>query len=337
MDFRELRFGIEIETVGRTREVVANAIHSAVGGTVRYVGGGTYDPWEVTDPAGRIWKVMGDASLVNAPPHLRAEVVSPVLEYQDLERLQEVVRAVRARGAKVDDKCGIHVHVDASRFDGKKLGILAKIVYKQEPLILSALGVAQERLQRYTRPIPPSLIAKIERERPQTKEQLNRIWYGYHNTAPMHYDSTRYHGVNLHNVWYRGTIEFHWFEATLHAGKVKAYIQFVLAVAAKALNARGASSQKRTLDPTCARYDFRVFLLRLGFIGEEFKTARKHLLERMTGDSAFKRGRPLPQHDATGDPQKVAADTTSGTTPGAGLDVRPSDFEATGEPGEVTQ
>jgi hypothetical protein len=45
-----------------------------------------------------------------------------------------------------------------------------------EPMILSALGVAQERLLRYTRPIPPSLIAKIERERPQTKEQLNRIW-----------------------------------------------------------------------------------------------------------------------------------------------------------------
>ena len=81
MDFRELRFGIEIETVGRTREVVANAIHSAVGGTVGYVGGGAYDPWEVTDPAGRIWKVMGDASLVNVPQHLRAEVVSPVLEY----------------------------------------------------------------------------------------------------------------------------------------------------------------------------------------------------------------------------------------------------------------
>ena len=39
---------------------------------------------------------------------------------------------MRARGAKVDDKYGIHIHVDASRFDGKKLGILAKIVYKQE-------------------------------------------------------------------------------------------------------------------------------------------------------------------------------------------------------------
>ena len=327
MDFRELRYGIEIETVKRTREAVARAIHSVVGGTVRYIGGGTYDPWEVQDPSGRRWKVMGDASLTNGPHQLRAEVVSPVLTYQDLPQLQEVVRAVRRCGAKVDDKCSIHVHIDASPFDGKKLGNLAKIVYKQEPLILAALGVAQERLARYTKPVSPDLIAKIERRRPRTTEQLNRIWYGYHNTAPMHYDSSRYSGVNFHSLWYRGTLEFRWFESCLHAGKVKAYIQFVLAIAAMALNARGASSQKREFNPASARYDFRCFLLRLGFIGDEFKTARKHLLERMTGDSAFKRGRPLPPTDATCDPQKVAANTTNGTTPGAGFDVRPSGFE----------
>lgn len=337
MDFRELRYGIEIETVKRTREVVARAVHSVVGGEVRYVGGGTYDPWDVIDRGGRRWRIMGDTSLSNVPHHLRAEVVSPVLTYSDMGELQEVVRAIRRCGAKVDDKCGIHIHVDASPFTGKRLGILAKIVYKQEPLILSALGVEQERLHRYTRPISPDLIAKIERQRPQTTQQLNRIWYGYYNSAPMHYDSTRYHGVNLHNVWYRGTIEFRWFEATLHAGKVKSYIQFVLAVAAKALNARGASSQKRTLDPASARYDFRVFLLRLGFIGEEFKTARKHLLERMTGDAAFKRGRPVPKpKESGGGDGKADATLTNGTTPGAGLDVRPSGFQETGPQEEST-
>jgi hypothetical protein len=50
MDLRELRFGIEIETVGRTRQVVAEAIRTVVGGTVRHVGTpASYDPWELTD------------------------------------------------------------------------------------------------------------------------------------------------------------------------------------------------------------------------------------------------------------------------------------------------
>jgi hypothetical protein len=105
--------------------------------------------------------------------------------------------------------------------------------------------------------------------------------------------------VNLHNVWYRGTVEYRWFEATLHAGKIRSYVQLCLAISAKALNARSAASSKRTFSAESARYDFRVFLLHLGMIGEEFKTARQHLIEKMPGSSAFKNGRPKPQAPTT--------------------------------------
>ncbi|MFI4912341.1 MAG: amidoligase family protein [Sedimentisphaeraceae bacterium JB056] len=289
MDLRDIKFGIEIETVKQSRERIAWAIHSIVGGTVSYVGEPScYDPWEVKDISGRRWKVMADSSLSNVPFNLRAEVVSPVLSYEDLEQLQEVVRAVRRCGAKINRQCGIHIHIDASHFDGRRLGNLAKIVYKQEPLILHALGIRQNRLQRYTKPVSDNLIRQIESSRPRTKDELNRIWYGYENNRPHHYDSSRYHGVNLHNVWYRGTVEFRWFEGTLHAGKIKAYIQFCLALAAKAINARSASSRKREFSAESAKYDFRVFLLHLGLIGAEFKTARMHLMKNMPGSAAWK-------------------------------------------------
>jgi hypothetical protein len=293
MHLQQLHFGIEIETIGRTRERVARAIQTVISGEVRFHGG-TYDSWEVTDANGRIWKIVSDSSLTSVSPPLRAELVSPVLSYDDIPRLQEVIRAIRHAGSRVDQHCSVHIHVDATPFDGRSLSNLAKIVYKQEALILAALGISQERLHRYTRPINPHLIEQIERHRPRTRDELNRIWYGYHNFRPEHYDSTRYHGVNLHNVWYRGTVEFRWFEGTLHAGKIKAYIQLVLAVAARALTGRTASSRRRVLDGQSARYDFRVFLLRLGLIGDEFKTARKHLLAALPGDSAFRRGRPTP-------------------------------------------
>ena len=311
MDLRELHFGVEIETVRRTRKRVAEAIQSVVGGSVTHPGRpGFFDPWEVADAQGRTWKVVSDGSLSHVPSHLRAEVVTPVLAYGDIPTLQEVIRAVRKCGAKVDTHCGIHVHVDARPFDGRTLGNLAKTVYKQEPLILAALGVTENRQQTYTRPVRDDLIRDIERHRPRTTHELNRIWYGYHNRRPQHFDGTRYHGVNLNNVWYRGTVEFRWFEATLHAGKVKAYIQLVLAVATKALNGRAASSRKRRFDPQSARYDFRVFLLHLGLIGEEFKTARKHLLAALPGDSAFRRGRPAPEA-----PTAVEAETSTDVGP----------------------
>ncbi|MCE5322355.1 amidoligase family protein [bacterium] len=296
-DLRDLKFGVEIETIGKTRETAAKAIQSVVGGEVSHVASpSSYDPWEVKDAHSRIWKVVADASLTSVASNLRAEVVSPVLSYEDLPVLQEVVRALRKCGLRVDQNCGMHIHADSSAFTGKTLANLAKIMFKQEPLILTALGVSERRLHQYTKPISAEFIAKLEHSRPRTLEQVNRLWYGHLNTCPTHYDNTRYNCLNLHNVWYRGTVEFRMFEATLHAGKVKAAVQFVLAIAAKALNSRAASSRKREFDPNSAKYDFRIFLIHLGLNGDEFKTARMHLLHAMPGDAAFKRGRPKPKN-----------------------------------------
>jgi len=290
MDLRNIRYGIEIETLGQTRRDVANAIQSVVGGSVTYAGG-AYDAWQVTDLRNRVWKAVTDAS-INAPRDLQAEVVSPVLNYDDLEQLQAVVRAIREAGARVDTSCGIHVHCDASGLDGRGLANLAKMVYKQEPLIFHALGVTAGRQARYTRPVEDALIGRIAENRPTTRDEMNATWYGYHNGSPAHYDASRYHGLNLHSAWYRGTVEFRYFESTLHAGKIKAYVQFCLAITAKATNARAATTAKREFNATSAKYDFRCWLLRLGLIGDDFKTARLHLMANMPGSAAWKNGRP---------------------------------------------
>ncbi len=284
--FDGLTFGIEIETIGIARVAAAQAVRAVVGGVVT----GDHKV-RVTMEDGRSWMVVPDASL-SCDGYLQSEVVSPILQYQDLEMVQSVVRSLRAAGARVDKTCGIHIHVGAAPFDGKAIARLAKMVYKQEALVLHALGVQSRRLANYAKPIDPGFIQRLEAGRPATKEEMNQLWYGYQNHNPTHYDGTRYHGVNLHNVWYRGTVEFRWFEGTLHAGKVKAYIQLVLAIARKALTARSATAKnRRPFDPASAKYDFRVWLLNLGMIGDEFATARLHLLGGMPGDAAFKRAR----------------------------------------------
>jgi len=298
---QNLTFGIEIETIGRTRNAVAKSIQQVVGGRIEHIAD-VYDTWQVVDNRGRAWQTKSDASL-SASRSQQAEVVSPILRYEDMDELQEVVRSIRRCGAKVDASCGIHIHVGSAPFDAKALTNLVKMVNKQERLIEYALGVSETRRSRWCRSIDESFIQNLERRRPRNLDAINAAWYGRHNNRPQHYDSSRYRGVNLHSVWFRGTIEFRWFDATLHAGKVKAYIQFILALANKALSSRSASSSKRTFDPSTAKYDFRVFLLRLGMIGDEFKTARLHLLSRFEGSSAWKHGRPAQ----TTNPTRLAA------------------------------
>jgi hypothetical protein len=292
MNMQEMKFGIEVELIRLERRSAAEAIQSVVGGSIAH-DGGVYDCYSVTDLRGRKWKVVRDSSLISVPSHLQAEVVSPILIYEDIPQLQEVIRALKRAGAERDKNCGVHVHLDASVFNAQKLANFAKIFYKQENLILHAFGVKRRRLQQYTRPLNDDFIRQIETRKPKTRDELNRIWYGYHNTHPQHYDSSRYQTVNFHNVWYRGTLELRLFESTLHAGRIKSYLQFALCLGMKALNSKAASSKKREFDPASAKYDFRVFLISsLKMNGPEFKTARYHLLKNMPGDAAWKNGRP---------------------------------------------
>ena len=300
---QDIRFGIEIETTRLSREQCARAIHSVVGGELIHYG------MRVQMEDGRIWKAVSDGS-IRSTNGRSAEVVSPICHYSDIEQVQQIVRALRAAGARVNSSCGIHVHCDFGAFshDGKNAAKtvrnLAKMVHKNDELITAALGISATRRDIwdgwcwYTK---TSFVDAISNERNLTLERLRAHWYaqpgrGNRGTceygSTSHYNGSRYHGLNLHNIWFRGTVEFRWFEATLHAGEVKSYIQLCVCLAAKALNSRSASAAKRPVRTESSKYDFRCFLLELGMKGDEFKTARLHLTKNLTGDTAYKGERP---------------------------------------------
>lgn len=117
-------------------------------------------------------------------------------------------------------------------------------------------------------------------------EQIERQWYNGASGRNDHYDNSRYHALNLHSVFSKGTIEFRMFNSTLHAGEVKSYIQLCLAISHQALVQRTAS-RSRTQSSN-EKYTFRTWLLRLGMIGDEFKTARQHLLKNLDGNIAWR-------------------------------------------------
>jgi hypothetical protein len=284
---RTLRFGIEIETVGLRRKQLAQAIHSVVGGVIH--DGAGADAWQVTDTRGRGWRVVPDGSLSDAGNS--GEIVSPILGYEDIEQLQNIVRAVRRAGARADLSTGIHIHVDGSRFAVGHVINLVKFVHKQERLLEHVFAAHPDR-GFYCKPIDPVFLGRLEAAKPRTMSDLRQAWYGSWDVQPDRFHGSRYRGLNLNSLFFRGTIEFRYFNGTLHAGEVKAYVQLVLALAAKAISAKAAHSKRRAFNPATAKYDFRVVLLRLGLIGEEFKTARLHLTKRLAGTAAWKHGRP---------------------------------------------
>ncbi len=298
---RTQRFGIEIEMTGITRERAAQVIAGYFGTTSSYRGG-VYGAYEATDRQGRIWKVVSDASITcqkknghggksMAGRDYSCEVVSPILTYGDIADLQEVVRQLRHAGAFTNKSCGIHIHVDASKHTPQTLTNLVNLMAQKEDILYRALQIAPDRLE-YCEKVNERLLAVINRRKPQTLAQLADAWYADTDEADSrtaHYNPSRYRGLNLHATFTKGTIEFRLFNSTTHAGEIKGYIQFCLALSQQALKQSKASCRRSVTDNE--KYCMRCWLLRLGLNGDEFKTCRHHMTKNLTGDSAWRHGR----------------------------------------------
>lgn len=85
-----------------------------------------------------------------------------------------------------------------------------------------------------------------------------------------------------------GRLDFPWFPNYTSPEEVKAYMHFISALCEMAKTQKRITAKEKTVDNE--KYAFRCFLLRLGFIGDEYKAERKILLRNLTGSSAFKSG-----------------------------------------------
>ena len=83
-------------------------------------------------------------------------------------------------------------------------------------------------------------------------------------------------------------VSFPWFPATPTPDEMKAYDTFICKLCEMARNQKRINATEKPTDNE--KFAFRCFLLRLGFIGAEYKTARKILLKNLSGSSAFRNG-----------------------------------------------
>lgn len=83
-------------------------------------------------------------------------------------------------------------------------------------------------------------------------------------------------------------LNFPWYPKTEDSEEVKYYLQFTERLCKMAIERNRVTSEPKKSENE--KYDFRCFLLRLGFIGEEYKGFRKFMMRNLTGNAAFKNG-----------------------------------------------
>ena len=297
------KFGIEIEFTGITRTRAAEVAKEHLNGRIDYRG---YN--HVVAPDGRVWKFVSDGSItcqkksggriISASDDHAVELVSPILSYHsDIKVLQELVRKLRRAGGFTNNTCGIHIHLNGADHTPRSIRNFVNIIASKNDLLYKALQVAPER-QRYCKKLDEYLVTEMNRRNPTTFPQIKNIWYGnFQSNQTYRYNASRYYFLNLHS-FFRGTpgtgastVELRGFNGVLHAGKVRAFICLALALNAQALSQTSASSRKSQAENE--KFAMRVYLNRIGFIGDDFKSCREHLYKHLDGNAAWRYGRDL--------------------------------------------
>ena len=303
-EMKKQTIGVEVEMNNITRKEAA--MHAATFfGTGRYEDTARrngYYTWSAWDAQGREWKFQRDVSIAG-PDDEKCEMVTPILAWDDIETLQELCRQLRHKGAKSDATrgCGVHIHIGANGHTPQTLRNLANIMASHEDLLTAALNLDTSRINRYCRTVNRVFLSRVNQKKPKTMSALADLWYNTQNASygrDQHYNDSRYHMLNLHATFTKGTVEFRLFQfdaptadrkGGIHAGQLKSYIQLCLALSQMAKTVRTASAKPQQRENP--KYAMRTWLLRLGFIGDEFKTARDLFTNRLEGDAAFRNGR----------------------------------------------
>jgi len=275
-------FGVEIEyTNSVPRDHVAREIKQSLdagGAYTRHLYGAEFEIHTVNG-----WttlKVVYDGSVRNG-----GEVVMPPLTLAEMDILQTTVRAMRRAGCQSSPHAaGIHVHVGAHSLDAKQIKNIVRYAYRWENHIKAAANTNPNR-QGWCRDMVCEFVSALEDKREIKREDIQGEWYdkvgnGYGSIESRrrdHYDNSRYRGINLHSLFWNGghgTIEFRYFDGTLHAGKIRAYVVMCLHIIARGSAATQATSKRKTYTQPS---DVRSFLRWLDIPRDENKSVFFHL------------------------------------------------------------
>lgn len=294
-------FGVEVEMNNISREQAAKVASEYFGTRyedTRWTNG--YYTWSAWDTQGREWKFSKDVSIAG-PDYNKCEMVTPILHYEDIETLQELLRRLRSAGAKSDATrgCGIHIHVGANGHTPQTIKRLANMMASHEDLLAKALKLDAGRMDNYCQTVEPRFIEAINAHTPKTMEGLADMWYTTNGASygrSEHYNRSRYHMLNLHATFTKGTIEFRLFQfdtptmgrdgkmhGGIHAGQLKSYIQLCLAMSNRAKEMPRVDYKVSVSQQKSPAQNMRAWLKRLGLYDtEEFKTARTILTRNLT-------------------------------------------------------
>ena len=146
----------------------------------------------------------------------------------------EVLKNHNYKGTRA---CGVHIHLDARDIqnDHKKIVQVVKTYYALEDIIYSILPPSRWQ-SNYCKRLAQDYLYKNFKNTKKDTKAIEKQWYKSNSESALEskkhqkYDSTRYYGVNIHSIFYRGTLELRYHSGTTSPRKILSWIDFNLKI-----------------------------------------------------------------------------------------------------------
>jgi hypothetical protein len=217
------------------------------------------------------------------------EVISPPASADILERLiDNATKTIRKAKYEINTSCGLHIHIDSADFraSAQKIFQVISTYYALEPLIYKTLPKSR-RSNRYAIPlrywIDEAKMMEISRIKNLSLPVLESHWYKSRDDSYVHkakgrkYDSSRYHGVNLHSLFKDGHLELRHHQGTLNAKKIKNWIRWNLLIVDWAINHYNKDVAESLYFNSDIQSKLRIMTKRMGLP----KDLRRHIVSRL--------------------------------------------------------
>lgn len=248
MDKHSCKFHMMV--TGRERKEVAALVADHFGTQAVYQGTRGFG-YLITEPGGREWLVDKAGAIITES---RAQ--------ENMANMFAVLKVLENNGVKAEGQ--VVVTISTEEHNGVTLRNLVNIISGKEWLITKAMGTGHSF-------IAPEMVEAINAVRLATIADF--LEAAGSEVSP---------GLAVT----QDAITLRWFAATLNPEAIAAYIQFVFALNAMAIAQKYSTQHAK--ETGNEKYTFRVWLLRLGFIGEEYSASRKLFLGRLDGNSSFR-------------------------------------------------
>ncbi len=133
----------------------------------------------------------------------------------------------------LDSSCGIHIHVDGANHTATSLRRWVIFMYSRQEVIHDALAVG-DRKYRWCQPVCKNLLDTMKKDKNITTDSVEKIWYSPANDGycgginHQHYNSTRYHALNLHSFFQKELSNSDFLTALFMQEKLKHMFSFAL-------------------------------------------------------------------------------------------------------------